>query len=473
MMRFSFQDAVKISGGRAVVLPIGDAPICGFTWDSRTVTKDCAFIAMPGERVDGNDFAIRAVQAGARLVLGTRQPDAKVRAILAELGAGHIVIQDGPSCLRAFAAVQRMELHDTIVVGITGSCGKTTSKDMVAAVLATQLRTVATQGNRNNELGVPATVLDASEDTQALVVEMGMRGLGQIRDMCSFVKPRIGLITNVGVSHMELLGSRENIARAKGELIEALPLSGSCAILPAQDEYSIFILDCYDPNRERDLLLYGFSDDSDVRGTGLTLDQLGCASFTLELPDGTSAPVHLNIPGQHNASNALGAAAVGYRLGVSIENIVKGLESVQAPSMRMQVQRRSDGLTIINDAYNANPDSMRAALRSLVSMDCSGKRIAILGDMGELGDDALQFHRQVGEYIASLPVDALYCLGELAACIAAGARDAGMDAALIHGCADKPGILEALRESLQPDDIVLVKASRSMGMEEIVKGLMD
>lgn len=441
--------------------------ITGITWDSRKVGSGDVFLAMPGERVDGNDFIIQAIGSGASAVICTREPDDAVNAISGEFLCPLIVVEDGVEALQALGAAWRAHLR-CVVVGVTGSTGKTSTKDFLNAVLGMRYKTCATAGNNNNEIGVPYTVLRATDETEVLIVEMGMRGLGQITESCGIAQPSIGVITNVGVCHMELLGSRENIARAKGELLRALSPTGMAA-LNADDDMTSFMLEATNAQeRGVQIMTFGCSDDASVRAENVELDKNGCASFTLVTGGQDPVDVKLNIPGEHNVMNALAAATVGRYLGVPSAMIAEGLKRACGSAMRMEI-RDAHGYTIINDAYNANPDSMKSALQTLSTMQCAHRRIAVLGDMGELGEDEQELHIEVGAKAAACGIDELVCVGELGKSIAQGALDTGMCADDVKVFADVASCAEHLTAELQEGDVVLVKASRFMGFERIVE----
>ena len=441
----------------------------GLTWDTRELEPGNIFLAMPGCRVDGNDFIVRAIAAKAGCILCTRRPDDATCAIAGEFSCPIVVVVDGIAAITVLAAWWRERIR-AVVIGVTGSTGKTSTKDFLAAVLGRRFKTVATQGNHNNELGVPQTVLAADKDTEVLVVEMGMRGPGQIERLCGFVKPSIGVVTNIGVAHMELLGSQDAIARAKAELLAALGADG-LAVVNADDDRTPLVLSS-GRVRERGLACrsFGLSDAADLRAEELSAGEDACASFYLHVRDLEPARlVRLAAPGRHNVHNALAAAAVADFLGMPADQIAAGLQDARPEGMRMQVLHRPSGTTFINDAYNANPDSMDAALDTLASMECAGKKIAVLGDMGELGPDERELHVQVGRKAASCGIDRLVCVGTLAADIAAGALSAGMPAGAVHSFEDVAQARRYLDEQAGPDDTVLVKASRFMGLEKIIE----
>jgi len=326
---------------------------------------------------------------------------------------------------------------------------------------------VSTEGNSNNELGVPLTILRASMDTDVLVVEMGMRGLGQIADLCAIARPTLGLITNVGTSHIEILGSQDAVASAKGELVAALPSTG-CAFLNGDDATSATIAKL----SAAPVIRWGLSPECDVTARDILLDQESRPSFDVVFARGT-VRVTLPVPGRHNVYNALAAAALALHLGVEPEVIAAGLSAASLSAMRMQVFTAASGITVINDAYNANPVSMRAAIETLAEMHADGRRIAVLGDMAELGSLTEVAHFRMGEQVARLPIDALVTVGPRAMRIAQGARAEGMDPEAVRACTDVVEAIEVLDDLLEPGDVVLVKASRVMGLEAVCEGIVN
>lgn len=445
--------------------------VTGISWDSREVGEGTMFLALPGEQTDGNDYIFQALAAGSPLVIATRRPSDALLAQAAEFEARIVYTEDAEATLATIAGWYREHLSAT-VIGVTGSTGKTTTKDLIASILSTFVVTVATKANQNNELGVPNTILSADDHTQALVVEMGMRGSGQLEKLCRFVRPQIAVITNIGVSHIELLGSRRNIALAKGEVIEGLPDGDGCAVLNGDDDFTPFLTERFVRPKNIRLVTYGFGPECMVRGTELVLDEQARPSFKINFPEGDVVSVSLPLSGGHNAENALAAAAVAYAYGLGPAIVKRGLESVQATGMRMEVVHTSSGMTVINDAYNANPESMAAALNTLSVMG-DGRKVAVLGDMGELGTSSVSMHQQMGELVARCGIDLLVCIGKLSRNIASAACSAGMDASRIFHFDGVDDALALLRQQLRPGDTVLVKASHAMHLERVVEGLVD
>jgi UDP-N-acetylmuramoyl-tripeptide--D-alanyl-D-alanine ligase len=443
-------------------------------FDSRRLAPGGLFVALPGERVDGHDFAAAAMAAGAAGVLAGRPVDAA--AVLAPPVAGprsgaYALAGDtdgaGAAVLAALAAlarsvVQTLSQAGLRVVALTGSSGKTSTKDMVAALLAPLGATVAAPGSFNNEIGHPWTALRADAATRHLVLELSARGPGQISALCRVAPPSIGVVLNVGSAHLGEFGSRDAVAAAKGELVEALPAAG-VAVLNA-DDAAVAAMERRTAAR---VVRFGRSPAAQVRATDVVLDAHGCPSFCLVSPAG-EAPVQLAVPGEHQVSNVLAATAVALELGATPSAIAAVLRSYRPVShWRMEVTDRSDGVTVVNDAYNANPESVAAALRTLVVMAGAHRRSwAVLGPLAELGEAAGQAYREIGALTASLGVDRLVVVGEQAEPMQYGAAPGSV---LVP---DVPAALELLHGELIPGDVVLIKASRSFGLERIAGGLL-
>lgn len=499
-MRANAKQIALATGGTFLVEAMDPRELVrGVSWDSRAIRFGDLYVALPGERVDGHRFVAPALRNGARAVLVTMRPDDATCLLAREMGAAVIEVPNTAHAVTDLARWWRTQLHG-LVIGITGSTGKTTTKNLVRDVIAAKRRVVATEGNQNNELGVPKTILSADPETEAIVVEMGMRGLRQIAELCDFVRPHWGLVTNVGTSHIELLGSRENIAAAKSELIASLPAADGVAFLNGADDMSDALWNhaglqawpsrrvCFDGSGA----YRAQADPSDWRhahsvwAENIVLDDQGrpgfdlCASgFSEDLgEDGDIASVQrracrLLLRGAHNVANACAAAAVGMQLGLGIDDVVQALSAAEPEQGRAEVVSARGGFTVINDAYNANPDSMRAALNMLASLDVPGSRVAVLGDMLELGDHARACHEDMGRLAAGLGIDCVVCIGEQAQFIAAAAQMAGMPAAAVVRADTVSDVLGELDVRLHPGDAVLVKASHSMGLARVVEGLVN
>ncbi|WP_167008401.1 UDP-N-acetylmuramoyl-tripeptide--D-alanyl-D-alanine ligase [Mumia sp. ZJ430] len=423
------------------------------TLDSRRVESGGLFVAVRGEHVDGHDFAPAAYASGAAAVLGERRVDGPC-----------VVVDDVEAALARLARDVRDRLDGCMVVGVTGSQGKTSVKDLLAQVLDASAPTVATAGNYNNELGVPLTVLRAEAATRYLVVEMGARAVGNIAALCAIARPDIGVVLNVGTAHVGEFGSVEAIARTKGELVESLPAHG-VAVLNADDPAAAAM-------RSRTVATvrtYGTTPGADVVADDVRVGDDGEPRFVLRA-DGLSAAVHVPLLGAHQASNAAAATAAALAAGLSLDSVVEALAHVTNRSAwRMERSVRSDGLMVVNDAYNANPESVAAALRAVVAMAHGRRVVTVLGEMLELGGAAGAAHASVGSLAADLGVTQVVAVGVGAHQIHEAAAAAGADSVLVD---DLDDALAWLRGYLRAGDIVLVKASRASGLERLAATLL-
>lgn len=467
MLTLSVGTLCDVVGGELLV-GAETTMVNGLAIDSREVTPGAAFVAFVGVHADGHAFLSAAIEAGARALLVTRDDDAfrEIIATSRRQDIALVLVNDALAAVQTLASHHRERLLCP-VIGITGSTGKTTTKDFIRSVLGTRLKVVATDANRNNELGVPLTIMEAGVETEVLVVEMAMRGVGQIAALCEIARPTAGLITNVGVSHVGILGSEEAIASAKGELARAVPERGR-VFLNGDDGWSVAL----EEMAEAAVTRYGLGAACDVHAEDVVVGEDGNASFTLVTEQGGTS-VQLNVPGRHNVYNALAAAAVGLYLQLSLEDVAAGLEAATFTQMRMETFVSASGVLVINDAYNANPTSMRAALQTLVEMRVAGKRVAVLGDMAELGSLSELAHFKIGEYVAELELQALVTVGECARRIAEGAVAVGMNPDSVRPCVTAEEASEVLDDLLERGDVVLVKASRVMGLEHVVEGIIQ
>lgn len=561
-------------------------------WDSRNVAPASLYVALVGAKVDGHNFIADAVRSGAHIVVTTHDIAQERIQEATQQGCAVVRCDDAVAFLEQLAAWWRTQLSATIVA-ITGSTGKTTTKNLVAEVLGAAGSVCATLANQNNELGVPNTVLRAEKDDRFVVVEMGMRGFDQIRHLCSWVKPHWALISNVGTSHIELLGSRDGIAHAKSEIFEQLPVQGGRAFLNACDDFLhqqraygklanrqvpcvYFNADAHDESLQRacaegggvlfvgahDVQLNAFGQaqfslsvyasqqriralQEDAAVLETSISSVSCAQIAqgnaqrsangnelanaqdnaLEnakwsafdaacepVPDAeptlapdapaftpdaeptlapalsasntpckqdnlyelrVQQPLTLSLCGSHNVSNALCAIAVGIEAGIPLSACLHRVQHVQPADGRQKFYQGIHLCTVIDDAYNANPDSMRAALRVVKALETPGKRIAVLGDMGELGSYAVDMHRDVGKFAAHCGIDVLVCVGEHAQFIAEAAQSEGFPRASLHTATCAQQALDLLKPLISAHDVVLVKASHSMHLETIVKGLLN
>jgi UDP-N-acetylmuramoyl-tripeptide--D-alanyl-D-alanine ligase len=449
-------ELVRLTGGR--LLARSDRPIRGAAVDSRLVEPGQVFVALPGERTDGHEFIGGAVGRGAAALIVTRPiPDP---ALLGDVTV--VRVANAGSALGALAAGWRRRF-ELLVVGVTGSIAKTSTKEAIAAVLAHRFTTLRNEGNQNNEIGLPLTVMRIGPEHEAAVLEMGMYVGGEIAELARIARPRIGVVTAVQPVHLARIGSIEAIELAKGELLEALPRDGT-AVLNADDR----IVRRMGRRTVARALTYGFDETADVTAEGVTSAGFDGMRFVLRI-GGARQPVAIPTLGRLSVHNALAAAAVGHAAGLSLEEIAAGLAIGWSAPHRAQLVT-AGGVTLVDDSYNASPRSVVAALDLLAGLP--GRRGAVLGEMLELGEASEDGHRIVGE-AAARTVDWLVVVGRDAAPIAEGALDAGMDPARIATAPDADAVLATLPPRLRSGDVVLIKASRGIGLDRLVDGLRD
>lgn len=419
------------------------------SYDSREDQTGGLFAAFVGTQSDGHDFAAAAVASGAIAALVSRA-----------VGVPSIVVPNVQQALQDLAIANRNKLHIP-VLALTGSSGKTTTKDLLIDLLEPLGNVVATVGSRNNEIGLPVTLLSADQLTKAMVLEMGARHRGNIKELCQIARPTIVGITNIGSAHLGEFGSREAIMHTKGEIVELLT-ENDIAVLNADQLESKTIA-----GKTRAQVWYaGLNDDADLKIKNLKLDSFARASFKLRTPAG-EIDVNLKLLGMHQAHNAAIAAGMALAAGVSLIDIADALNQATAKSkMRMAIETVA-GLTLIDDSYNANPESVKAALASVAQMDCAGRKIAVLGEMAELGGESAKLHQEVGDAAADL--DLLLTVGETAEEIYRGALSAGMGNQRAHHFKSKADAVAYLRHELKSADLLLIKASRAAGFDQVAQ----
>jgi len=423
--------------------------------DSREAGPGSLFAALPGTRTDGHAFAAQALAVGTVAVLASRP-----------VGGPALIVPDVQAALAKLARAVIDRAPELTVVGITGSAGKTTTKDLAAQLIETLGPTVAPRASFNNEIGHPLTVLKITDQTRYLISELAARGPGHITELCQIAPPRLGAVLCVGYAHAGEFGGLAQIAQAKGELPAALPADG-VAVLNADDHRVAAMAG----RTKARVVTFGRSPQADVRAELVTTDDLGRAGFTLVTASGT-APVQLRLHGEHHVYNALAAATLAAELGMPVADIGAGLSAAVARSRwRMEVTRRPDGVTVVNDAYNANPDSVRAAIAALATMARGGRGLAVLGHMTELGDAADQLHEEIGATAARAGVAALIVVGEQAAPMLAGAKAVPSWQGELVAVPDAAAAVRALADRLRSGDVVLVKASHSIGLERVALAL--
>lgn len=471
MTLFSVEELREVIGGRVLSGnedAWGKQPVRRISLDTRSLRPGDLFIAIRGDRFDGHDFIKTALEQGAVGVIVLDSYDVspcagkffskRVRPVILGVPDPLYAYQQLASYFRA-----RFKIP---IVAVTGSNGKTTTKEMVASVMAHRWKILKTEGNLNNRLGVPQTIFRLNAQHQGAVIEMGVDNVGQTTRLCEIAKPTIGIITNIGPDHLEFFGSMDVSAQAKAELLDLLPSDGT-AVLNADD----FYYDYLTARARCRVVSFGLSAKADVRALDVTSDGRNGTMFRLLLPGGRRhTNIHIRVQGEHNVVNALAAAAVGTTLGLSGVAIAQGLSKFRPAAMRSQVSV-TQGVKLIIDCYNANPGSMTAAVQLLGQLRTKGKKIAVLGDMLELGPNAAQMHENVGGFVARQGIDQLVACGPLGKSLAKGAREAGQDPAHIMEVSDAKAAADAVKAIAKSGDVVLIKASRGMKLERVVDAL--
>lgn len=432
----------------------------GVFTDSRHPVPGGLFVALRGERFDGHDFVAQAAARGAAGAVIAEAEAQRLTEVIDKDDFFLIAVGDTLAALQGLARGHRRRF-DGPVIGVTGSNGKTTTKEMIAACLGTHVNVLATYRTLNNEIGVPLTLLALEPQHRICVVEMATRGLGQIAQLAAIAEPNLAVVTNVGPVHLETLGDLDNVARAKGELVTALPASG-VAILNADDSR---VLAMRRMTKAR-VVTYGLAPESDVRATEVVEDGRS-VRFDLRIDsEPVVNEVIVNLPGMNNVSNALAALATAWVCGYDLIRAAEALAQFRTAPQRLEISDLPGDILLINDSYNASPLSMRAAL-DVLRLSSGQRKVAVLGDMLELGDQHEYYHRQIGLSAVDVGVDLLICVGQSARFIAAGAKEAGMRSESVLCYADAPTAAEAVQSWLQKGDSVLVKASRGLRLEQV------
>ncbi len=443
-------------------------PIRHISLDTRTLRRGDLFLAMRGDRFDGHDFVALALSRGALGAVVSDSYDVTRLSLKRSVKRGVpfiLGVRDSLWSYQQLAAYHRSKFRIP-VVAVTGSNGKTTTKEMVASVMAQRRKILKTEGNLNNRLGVPHTLFRLNKGHEGAVIEMGVDNLGQTSSLCEIARPTIGIITNIGPDHLEFFGTMDASAQAKAELLDFLPVDGA-AILNADDSYFDYLA----ARAHCRVVSFGFSVKADVRATHIKSDGRNGTIFHLQLP-GKIRPtiVHLRVQGAHNVTNALAAGAIGTVLGLPGSVIAQGLSRFRPASMRSQILV-SHGVKLIIDCYNANPASMKAAVELLAQAGENRRTIAVLGDMLELGPTAAHMHEEVGGFVARHGIDRLVACGILGRSLARGAQQGGLDPAHIVEVSDAQAAAVAVKAIVKPGDVVLIKASRGMRLELVADTL--
>ncbi len=463
-MSLSVEEVLKATGGR--LRTGGRSTFSGFIIDSREAGGGELFFPLQGEKTDGHRFIADALNNGAAGSLLERRHVDFFRKFSFSPEKTVIIVEDTLQALHKLAYYNRQKFSIPLIA-VTGSNGKTTTKDFIASVLATRYNVLKTEGNLNNHLGLPLMLLRLNEKHDAAVLEMGMSGLGEIAMLASLAVPSLGVITNIGEAHLEYLGSRENIAGAKNELLVSMGPEGK-AFLNGDDVY----LQSLGKSYAGAVFYYGFGERVNLRALNYFSSGSGLG-FNVQMPGGMQKfKFRIPVPGKHNVYNALAAIAVGIHFEMEFDTIKKGLAEAELSAMRMERKAAKGGFWVINDAYNASPSSMKAALLTLKEQAGEGMAIAVLGGMLELGTMTEEGHLHVGEYLAGLSLDYLVTVGDLAVLIARGAREAGFPEEKIFAAASSKEALEHLKTLQLKGSSILLKGSRMMRLEQIAEELL-
>lgn len=447
---FDLEHIARMTGG-AITGPVKNCPLGGLSTDSRNIAPGDLFVPLRGERFDGHDYLSQAVRNGAAACLSDE--------VVAGLPVPVVRVEDTLRALGDIAAAYRLQLKGPLVA-ITGSAGKTTTKEMLASILERIGPGLKTAGNFNNLIGLPLTLMKLQPDDQWAVLEMGTSALGEIERLTEIARPTIGVITNVGAAHLETLAGLDGVARAKGELVAGL--QGGVAVVNLDDP-RVAVLPIANGVKK---LTYGLAEEADIRAEAI-VEEDNRLGFTL-VTRSARRPVILSIPGRHNVHNALAAAAAATELSVTIDDIVGGLEAFRPVAGRMNLFPLTCGGLVLDDCYNSNPLSATAALDALKKLDGRGRRIAVLGDMLELGPAAQELHRELGEKAAAV-ADLLIAVGSFSEAVCAGAVKAGMNSDRVERLGSAGDAATLLQDILRPGDLILVKGSRGVKLEQVVE----
>jgi len=473
MQTILVKDILNVTSGR-LIYGAESRVIRQFSLDSRTIKPQDMFIAVKGKRFDGHRFLGEAVKKGASgLICEERYvfTEPLLHLLNGRLNKGLIIIKvrNTIDALGSISGIYRSRFSGP-VISLTGSVGKTTTKDIIACVLSQKFSVHKTHGTLNNHIGVPITLMDLDRQFDVSVVEMGMSGPGEIRRLAEITQPDAGIITNIGPAHLEGLGSIENIVKAKAELLDVLGPQ-ALAVLNGDDNYYLQLKN----HIKSRLITIGTGGNSDFQAVSIAIGLDNALSFKIiARPFNEVLGIKMPVVGLHNVYSALIASAVGYGLGLKAEEIINGLAGVELPPMRMEIHKLGDNIRIIDDCYNANPVSMNSALDTLSRLEARGKKIFVCGDMAELGEYSAGFHKELGRKIAGKKIDSLITIGRLSSkYVSAVAVEGGINHNSVYNCKNNIEAVEVLAHWLEPGDTVLIKGSRSNHMEEIVKGIKD
>jgi UDP-N-acetylmuramoyl-tripeptide--D-alanyl-D-alanine ligase len=434
--------------------------------DSRTLIPGDLFFAITGPNFDGHDFILEAFNKGAAGVVVCKDVSTLLQNEQIDKNKIIIEVKDTLSSLQDLSKHYK-EKFKTFNICVTGSNGKTTTKEIIAHILSQEFPLLKTSGNYNNEIGIPITLLQLNKSHKLLVAEMGMRGLGEIRTLTNFISPDLAVITNIGEAHIGLLGSKDNIFKAKSELLQSLDKDG-IAILNRDDPYFLKILEIV---KGKKVYTFGIENKSDMMACNIRMVSDKGMRFALEVKNGKSREIYFLLLGRHNVYNALAASAAAFALGTELDLIESGLSSFKPLDLHMQLSNFNKGIKILNDSYNASPSSVKRALETLAEVGQNNRKIVILGDMLELGEKTDFYHREIGKEVAKLSIDILITVGQRGKMIAQSSKEEGMAKERVFSFEknEKMNLAKKLLILTKPGDIILLKGSREMKMEEILE----
>ena len=455
-MQIALEHILEATGGK--LIQKGSADGCtGVSTDTRTLEKGDAFVAIRGPHFDGNKYAAEAASKGARVLVLTSNVEVSNDVAV-------IRVKEGERALGDIAAWWRKKFK-VPCVAITGSNGKSTTKEMIAAIVSSLGPVLKTEGNFNNLVGLPLTIMRWSDEHKVAVLEMGMNAPGEISRLTEIADPHVGVVTNVTAAHLEKLRTVDKVAAAKGEIVEAMDPRGTI-VINDEDPWVRAMGSRFAGN----VISFGMQNDSTVKFGHMISEGLDSMDLTFTIGD-EERTVHLPVPGAHNVMNALAAFAVGHALEIPVNTMIDNFTRFRPMAMRFENVQLTNGVRVVNDSYNANPQSMMAAFRTVGGAKRAGRFIAVLGDMYELGEQAIQLHRDVGAAAAEAGVDELYRMGDHAEDVAAGAAHGGLNGARVHVTDTMDELVAGVTETMQAGDVILIKGSRAMKMERLAEHL--
>jgi UDP-N-acetylmuramoyl-tripeptide--D-alanyl-D-alanine ligase len=459
------RELIKAVSGK-IIQGNQDCLLSRISIDSRTLIPGDLFFAIIGPSFDGHDFIIEAFNKGAMGAVACKSVSSLLQNEEIDKNRVIVEVKDTLSALQNWSKHYK-DKFKTFNICVTGSNGKTTTKEIIAHILSQEFPLLKTSGNYNNEIGIPLTLLRLKKSHKLLVAEMGMRGLGEIKTLTNFIPPDLAVITNIGEAHIGLLGSKDNIFKAKSELLQSLDKDG-IAIINKDDSYFFKMLEIV---KDKKVYTFGIENESDIMACNIRMVSDKGIRFTLEVQNNKSREIYFPLLGRHNIYNALAAIAVAFALGIELDLIERGLSSFKPLDLHMQLSNFYNGIKILNDSYNASPLSVKNALETLAEVARNNRKIAILGDMLELGEKTDFYHREIGKELVKLSIDTLITVGQGGKIIAQSSKEEGMAEERVFSFEKnkKLNLAKKLLNLIKPGNFVLLKGSREMKMEEILE----